>query len=57
MGQLHATHQAELMVKLKKVLGRKAGNIQLFPLCETDWSARQVIEQAAKDAAQDTDKK
>ena len=53
MGQLHATHQAELMVKLKKVLGRRAGNIQLFPLCETDWAARKVIEQAAKEAPED----
>lgn len=56
MGQLHATHQAELMAKLKKVLGRRAGNIQLFPLCETDWAARKVIEQAASGAAQEAEK-
>ena len=47
LGKLHSTHQAELMVKLKKVLGRKAGNIQLFPLCDSDWAARQVIVQSA----------
>jgi CRISPR-associated protein Cas2 len=53
LGQLHATHQAELMAKLKKVLGRRPGNIQLFPLCETDWCARQVIEQKGKEKEQD----
>ena len=45
LGKLHATHQAELMLKLKKVLGRKPGNIQLFPLCDGDFASRTVIEQ------------
>lgn len=44
LGQLSATHQDELMLKLKKVLGRKPGNIQLFPVCSTDWERRRVIE-------------
>jgi CRISPR-associated protein Cas2 len=44
LGSLSATYQDELMVKLKRVLGRKAGNIQLFPLCSKDWQGRQVIE-------------
>jgi CRISPR-associated protein Cas2 len=50
VGELHATHQAELMAKLKQVLGRKPGNIQLYPLSEDDWAARRVIEQEANDA-------
>ena len=45
LGKLHATHQAELMLKIKKVLGRRPGNIQLFPLCENDFEARTIIEQ------------
>lgn len=45
LGKLHATHQAEMMLKLKKVLGRKPGNIQLFPLCDGDFDARTVIVQ------------
>jgi CRISPR-associated protein Cas2 len=45
LGRLAANHQEELMLKLQKVLGRKAGNIQLFPLCTRDWKGRQVIEQ------------
>ena len=44
VGRLSATHQDELMLKLKKTLGRKPGNIQLFPLCSKDWRERQSIE-------------
>ena len=44
VGRLSATHQDELMLKLKKTLGRKPGNIQLFPICGKDWQARRIIE-------------
>jgi len=44
LGTLSVNHQEELMLKLKKVLGRKVGNIQLFPLCAKDWQGRKVIE-------------
>ena len=45
LGFLAPTHQDELMLKLKSTLGSKAGNIQMFPFCATDWRRRQVIEQ------------
>ena len=45
LGPLLPTHRDELMMKVKEILGRKAGNIQCFPLCETDWQARIVIAQ------------
>lgn len=44
LGQLSENHQEELMLKLRKVLGRATGNIQLFPLCARDWRRRQLIE-------------
>jgi CRISPR-associated protein Cas2 len=44
LGMLSASLQGELMLKLKKMLGRKAGNIQLFPLSGKDWDGRRVIE-------------
>lgn len=44
-GSLLPTHQAELMLKIKRVLGKRPGNIQLFPLCESDWDKRQLIVQ------------
>jgi CRISPR-associated protein Cas2 len=43
-GDLPVSQQGELMLKLKKVLGRKAGNIQLFPMCAKDWDSRRLIE-------------
>lgn len=45
LGPLGPPHQKELMLKIKRTLGKRSGNIQLFPLCETDWAARQVLVQ------------
>jgi CRISPR-associated protein Cas2 len=45
VGPLMPTHREELILKVKKILGRRSGNIQLFPLCQSDWEARQVIVQ------------
>lgn len=44
LGKLSTNHQEELMLKLEKVLERKAGNIQLFPLCAKDWQGRRIVE-------------
>ena len=44
-GDILNTYQEELMLKIKKILGKKAGNVQLFPLCATDWERRMTIEQ------------
>lgn len=49
LGDLSPNHQEELMLKLKRQLGRREGNIQLFPICEKDWRARKVVERK-KDA-------
>ena len=54
VGQLRPTHQDELMLKIKKILGKKAGNIQLFTLCADDWAKRKLIEQ--KPALEQKDK-
>ncbi len=50
-GQLHAVHQDEIILKMRKTLGKKPGNIQLFPLCAEDWAKRKVICQEERDAA------
>ena len=44
LGKLVPTHQEELMCKLKRQLGRRAGNIQLYPICQKDWAERRVID-------------
>lgn len=45
IGQLSKTHQEELMLKCRKKLGQRVGNISLIPICERDWSERLEIEQ------------
>lgn len=45
LGWLPNTKQEELFLKVKKVLGKKKGSIQLFPICLEDWNKRMVIEQ------------
>jgi CRISPR-associated protein Cas2 len=37
--------QDELFLKLKKMLGKKEGNIQMFSICAEDWKKRRIIEQ------------
>lgn len=44
-GNLSRTHQRELFSEVRKRLGRKPGNIQLFPLDERSWAGRRVIAQ------------
>jgi CRISPR-associated protein Cas2 len=43
MGWLLPGKQAELMLKLKNILGKKAGKVQLFPLCAEDYAKRKEI--------------
>lgn len=45
LGRLLPTQQEELMIKIKKILGKKSGNVQLFPLCADDWAKRKCIDQ------------
>jgi CRISPR-associated protein Cas2 len=48
LGDLARTYQEELLIKIKKQLGRRAGNVQLFPICDKDWRMRLVIDQKDK---------
>lgn len=51
VGVLSHTHQEELMLRIKRLLRRQGGNVQLFPLCQKDWEARQVLAVPAKGEA------
>jgi CRISPR-associated protein Cas2 len=42
-GELSASQQRELFLKLEQRLGRHGANIQLFPLDAKAWTARRVI--------------
>lgn len=45
LGWLLPTQQEELFLKVKKILGKKHGNIQMFPVCADDWQKRKIIDQ------------
>ena len=55
LGELSRTHQEELLLHIRKRLGRKAGNVQLFPLDEHTWSRRRVIDQRAPAGKKEVD--
>lgn len=57
MGDLQRTHQEELLLKVKKKLGKREGKVQLFSICERDMRlALAVIQLAAPSPAPDEPK-
>jgi len=46
-GDLRRTHQEELMLKIKKKLGKRPGDVRLIPICEKDWANRLVVKNKA----------
>lgn len=47
-GVLSRNLQQELILKIKKRVGRREGNVQLFPICQEDWGNRLVFIQKGK---------
>ena len=45
LGELSWTHQKELLLQIKRRVGRHDANAQLFPLDEKSWTSRRVIKQ------------
>lgn len=43
-GNISRNHQEELFLKVKTILGKKRGNVQMIPICRTDWRNRQEID-------------
>lgn len=43
-GRLTRTHQEELMLRIRDLLGQKAGHIQLIPVAAIEWEKRLEIE-------------
>ena len=50
-GQLQRTHQEELILKVKKVLGKRPGDVRLIPICEQDWGKRLCVKNEDKVSA------
>jgi len=49
LGELSRVHQRELLLQIKRRVGRHEANVQLFPLDEKSWESRRVIEQKQKE--------
>lgn len=47
LGDLSRTHQEELMLKVRKALGKAEGAVQLFVICERDWEQRLEVRHGA----------
>jgi CRISPR-associated protein Cas2 len=45
IGELSWTHQKELLLQIKRRVGKHDANVQLFPLDEKSWTGRRVIKQ------------
>ena len=49
LGELSWIHQKELLLQIKRRIGKHDANIQLFPLDEKSWTSRRVIEQKSEE--------
>jgi CRISPR-associated protein Cas2 len=49
LGELSRVHQQELLLQIKRRIGRHEANVQLFPLDEKSWLGRCTIEQKTKE--------
>jgi len=52
-GDMNHNHQEEIIQRIKRKLGKKAGNIQLFPICEKDLHLRKKIIRKKQEAAKE----
>jgi len=43
LGELTSSKRKELTLKLKRILGSKKGNIQIFVICKPDFAMREII--------------
>lgn len=48
LGSLSPNHQEELLLKVKRRLGKAEGNVQLFPVCERDLRLRKTVGAAVR---------
>ena len=43
LGHLSRNHQDELLLRVRRELGRTEGHVALFPLCEADWRGKREV--------------
>ncbi len=47
VGNISRNLQEELVLKIRKLLGKRDGRVLLLPICRKDWKGQVVIEQGA----------
>ncbi len=45
VGDLSRTHQEELLLRIRRRLGKRPAKVQLVPIAAEDWARRIVVEQ------------
>ncbi len=53
VGELSMTHQRELLLRVRTIIGRRAAKVLLLPVNETTWQHQHTIEQGDPDAERD----
>jgi CRISPR-associated protein Cas2 len=48
MGEINHNRREELLQRLKREIGKKQSNVQLFPICDKDMKLRQIISVSEK---------
>jgi CRISPR-associated protein Cas2 len=43
LGEINHNRQEELLLRIRREIGKKAANVQLFPICEKDLRLRKQI--------------
>ncbi len=43
LGEINHNRREELLQKIKREIGRKQANVQLFPICDKDVRLRQIV--------------
>ncbi len=43
LGEINHNRREELLQKIKREIGRKQANVQLFPICDKDARLRQMV--------------
>lgn len=49
LGEINHNRREELLQKIKRQIGRKEANVQLFPICDKDLRLRKVIKREERE--------
>lgn len=54
LGEINHNRREELLQKIKREIGKKQANVQLFPICDKDVRLRQIV--VVNESSEGTDK-